>query len=127
MLNVVGHFARKKARNSGPGLAAILATWADYCEYNSLLQGMQYRSNAELDGLDYLAKLEADGICIVENFWSEGECAHGRDEVDRIIEHYPKYVNGNAKADQRVYGANNASKILAKFASDAMLASLASA
>ncbi len=127
MLNVVGHFARKQARNSGPGLAALIATWADYREHESRLRGVQSPPFAKGDGLDYLAKVETDGICIVENFWSEDTCARARDEVDRIIAQYPKYVNGNAKADQRVYGANNASELIATFANDPVLASVASA
>jgi ectoine hydroxylase-related dioxygenase (phytanoyl-CoA dioxygenase family) len=77
--------------------------------------------------LDYLAKVEADGICIVENFWSEETCARARGEVDRVIAQYPKYVNSNAKADQRVYGADNASELIATFSNDPVLASVASA
>lgn len=127
MLNVLGYFARKKARNSGSGLAAVLATWVDYREHESWLHDVKSPPCAQADGLDYLAKVEADGICIVENFWSEETCARARGEVDRVIAQYPKYVNSNAKADQRVYGANNASELIATFANDPMLASVASA
>lgn len=127
MLSLVGHFARKQARNGGPGLAAFLATWAEYREHESWLRGVQSPPVAKGDGVDYLAKVEADGICIVENFWSEEKCARARSEVDRIIAQYPKYVNGNAKADQRVYGANNASELIATFTTDPVLASVASA
>lgn len=127
MMNILGHFARKRARNSGPGLAAFLATWLDYREQETWFHSFQYPLLTKGDSLDYLAKLEADGICIVENFWSEESCARARGEVDRIIEQYPNYVNGNAKADQRVYGANNASELIAAFANDLMLVSVASA
>ena len=127
MLNVVGHFVRKRARSSGPGLAPLLATWFDYREYEAWLYTLQSPPVTKSYGLDYLSKLEAEGICIVENFWSKELCARACREVDRIIEHYPKYVNGNAKADQRVYGANNASELIATFANDMILASVASA
>ena len=127
MLNVVCHFVRKWARSSGPGLAALLATWLDYRAYESWLYTLKSLPIAKSNGLDYLAKLEVEGICVVENFWSEETCAFARSEVDRIIEQYPKYVNGNAKADKRVYGANNASELIAAFANDMILASVASA
>lgn len=127
MLNVVNHFARKLARNSGPGLAALFATWADYRDYEYRLRSMRSPPVAEVAALDHLAKVEADGICIVENFWSEETCARARIEVDRVIVQYPKYVNRNARADQRVYGANNASELIATFANDPVLASVASA
>jgi hypothetical protein len=54
-------------------------------------------------------------------------CARARGEVDRIIAQYPKCLHSSAKADQRVYGANNASELIATFASDQALASVASA
>jgi hypothetical protein len=127
MLNVVGHFARQQARNSGPGLTAFLATWADYREHESRLRGVQSAPVAKGEGLEYLAKLEANGVYIVENFWSQEKCVCARAEVDRIISQYPRFINGSAKADQRVYGANNASELIATFANDAVLASVASA
>ncbi len=127
MLRVVSYFARMQALNSTPGLAALLATWADYRQHETWLRDVKAPSVAEGDALDYLSKVEEDGICIVENYWSEEKCALARSEVDRVIEQYPDYVNANAKADQRVYGANNVSDLLATFANDLVLASVASA
>lgn len=105
----------------------MLATLDDYKQHERWLQGIQSAPKAIGAGEGYLADLEAIGICIVENFWSRETCAVARDEVDRIIAQYPQYVNGNAKADQRVYGANNASQLIARFANDEVLASVASA
>ena len=127
MLRVVSHFARMQAINSTPGLAALLATWADYRQHETWLRDVKAPSVAEGDTLDYLSKVEEDGICIVENYWSNEKCALARSEVDRIIEQYADYVNADAKADQRVYGANNVSDLLATFANDSVLASVASA
>lgn len=127
MLRLVAHLARKRARNGGTGWAPMLATLDDYKQHERWLQGIQSAPKAIGAGEGYLADLEAIGICIVENFWSRETCAVARDEVDRIIAQYPQYVNGNAKADQRVYGANNASQLIARFANDEVLASVASA
>ncbi len=105
----------------------MLATLDDYKQHESWLQSVQPAPKAIGAGEGYLADLEASGICIVQDFWPREACAMARDEVDRIIVEYPKYVNGNAKADQRVYGANNASQLIASFANDEVLASVASA
>lgn len=127
MFRLLAQVARKRARNGGKGWAPILATLDDYKQHERWLQSVQPVPKAIGAGAGYLAQLEATGICIVEDFWSRETCALARDEVDRIIVQYPQYVNGNAKADQRVYGANNASELIARFASDEVLASVASA
>jgi hypothetical protein len=127
MLHTLARVIRKHASNSGSRLIALLATWMDFCRYALRLRGIKSPPLASGYALDYLAKIEIDGICIVENFWSKEECKLAREEVDCVIEMYPNYVNGNAKADQRVYGANNASELLAKFANDPVLTSIASA
>jgi ectoine hydroxylase-related dioxygenase (phytanoyl-CoA dioxygenase family) len=79
------------------------------------------------DARRYLDELEKTGICIVEGFWDPKTCADARAEVDRVIEQYPKFVNGNAKADMRVYGANNASALIAQFAEHPVLRNIATA
>lgn len=127
MFRLLAHVARKRARNGGSGLGARFATRDDYKQHANWLQRVQPPPLAIGKGIGYLAQLEASGICIVEDFWSRETCALARDEVDRIITQYPKYVNENAKADQRVYGANNASQLIARFANDEVLASVASA
>jgi hypothetical protein len=75
----------------------------------------------------YLHELEETGVCIVEGFWDPKTCAAARAEVDRVIEQYPKFVNGNAKADMRVYGANNASALIGQFAEHPVLRNIATA
>ena len=127
MFRLLAHVARKKARNGASGWLSRFATQDDYRQHENWLQSVQPTPKAIGAGVEYLAQLEATGICIVENFWSRETCALGRDEVDRVITQYPKYVNGNAKADQRVYGANNASQLIASFADNAVLTSVASA
>jgi hypothetical protein len=127
MFRLLAHVARKRARNGGRGWMPRLATLNDYKQHESWLQSVTSAPEAIGAGIGYLAQLEAAGICIVEDYWSQETCALARDEVDRIIAQYPKYVNGNAKADQRVYGANNASQLIESFAGDEVLASLASA
>jgi Phytanoyl-CoA dioxygenase (PhyH) len=127
MFRLLAHVARKNARNGGAGWLSRFATRDDYKQHENWLQSVQPIPKAIGAGVGYLAQLEATGICIVENFWSRETCALARDEVDRVIAQYPKYVNGNAKADQRVYGANNASQLIASFADYDVLASVASA
>jgi len=55
------------------------------------------------------------------------DCAKACVEIDRVIAEYPEYVNKNAKADKRVYGANNASTLVDEFAKNEELLSIASA
>jgi hypothetical protein len=127
MLRLLARGARKLAKYGGTGLLPMLATLDDYKQHEKWLQSVQSVPTAIGVGAGYLEQVEAKGICIVEDFWSRETCAAARNEVDRIITQYPQYVNGNAKADQRVYGANNASQIIADFANDEVLASVASA
>jgi hypothetical protein len=106
---------------------ARFVTWADYREFENWLAITPQSVVAAPEGRQYLAELEKSGICIVPGYWSVETCARARAEVDRVIGEYPKYVNGNAKADVRVYGANNGSDLIQEFAQDAMLLEVASA
>ena len=106
---------------------ARLITWADYREFEKWLAITPQAVVAVPEGRQYLAELEKSGIYIVPGYWSAETCERARAEVDRVIEEYPKYVNGNAKADVRVYGANNGSALIQEFAQDPRLLEVASA
>lgn len=129
MFRLLARVARKHARDGGAGWVSRFATLDDYRQHANWLQSVELVPKAIGAGVGHLAELEATGICIVEDFWSRETCALARAEVDRVITQYPRYVNGNgnAKSDQRVYGANNASQLLATFSEDEVLASVASA
>lgn len=116
LMDVVSSFARKLARKNVSDLATVLASWADYCQYEARLD--RIGSTSLLQGVEqeYFADLVADGICIVDGFWDEQTCAQAEAEVDRIISQYPESLHSHAKADQRVYGANNVSNLIDSFA-----------
>ncbi|AKZ61479.1 hypothetical protein F506_01255 [Herbaspirillum hiltneri N3] len=101
-------------------------THADYKSFQAWLRRAPTPPSLAY-GAEYLAEVERNGICIVPDFWSAEKCADARAEIDRVITEYPRYVNGNAKADVRVYGANNASALIDDFAQDARLLAIASA
>ena len=127
MLSKVIFFLRTRATESRLLVVSLLATAVDY-GLHSLWLAFKSRKLIE-DQLEegYQAQLEAHGICIVEKFWDADTCAAAMIEVERVIEQYPQYVNGNAKADFRVYGANNASALLNKFSEHPLLRRIASA
>ena len=106
---------------------ARLATWADYKEFEAWLEASSSLSVATPEGREYLAELDRAGICIIPGYWSAETCERARAEVDRVIKDYPQYVNGNAKADVRGYGANNGSALIQEFAQDSTLLEVASA
>ena len=106
---------------------ARLAAWADYKEFEAWLEASSSLSVATPEGREYLAELDRAGICIIPGYWSAETCERARAEVDRVIKDYPQYVNGNAKADVRVYGANNGSALIQEFAQDSTLLEVASA
>ena len=117
---------RNYAHSSSPGFLPRMATGIDYRNFEKWLKETLQPA---LSGREwnYLDEVEKKGICIVPGFWSVDACAKARAEIDRLIMEYPKYVNGNAKADVRVYGANNASPLIDTFAQDPQLLSIASA
>lgn len=105
----------------------LLVTYADYWLFSLKLTRAPLQLIEDQFGARYHAQLDADGVCIIENFWSAAACAAARTEVERIVEKYPQYVNGNAKADFRVYGANNASALINQFAEHPLLRDVATA
>lgn len=123
----VNSLLRKHASRGARGVVARLATRADYAEFRSWTEAAQ--GPAVLPGKTqaWLDSLERSGICTIPGYWSAAQCAAARDEVERVIAQYPQYVNGNAKADVRVYGANNGSELIQQFAQDEALLSVASA
>jgi len=106
---------------------ARLVTWAEYKKFEARLALTPRSPVANAEGRDYLAELDRSGICIIPGYWGAETCERARAEVDRVIQDYPTYVNGNAKADVRVYGANNGSALIQQFAQDCTLIEVASA
>ncbi len=126
MLGPISSIIRNRARTGAPGLFSRLATRFDYADFGAWLDTAPAVQLSE-EGRRRLSEIERKGICIVPGFWSEQKCQEARAEVDRLIVQYPDYVNPNAKADQRIYGANNASALIASFSDDPELLALASA
>jgi hypothetical protein len=120
------HF-RKLASNKKPGLIARYATRLDYRSHRMELSRKLGERNINKDDLSIVDQLEKLGIVVIPGFWTSEKCDHARQEIDRLILEYPAYVNKNAKADQRIYGANNASPLLDSFGSDPKLLSIATA
>jgi hypothetical protein len=127
MSDLLSAVLRRRARVSGPGLISRLATRADYRAFEAWHAATPALVQPNGSAADHLAELDRSGICIVPNFWSPETCARARAEVERLIVDYPAYVNGNAKSDVRIYGANNASPLIDGFAQDPQLLAIASA
>lgn len=123
----VNSLLRRQASHGAKGVVARLATRADYVEFQSWMG--RTRGSAVTPGKTqtWLESLESSGICVIPGYWDAEQCVAARNEVERVIAQYPQYVNGNAKADVRVYGANNASELIQQFAQDEALLSVASA
>lgn len=115
------------AKKRGKGLAARFATSADYSDFGTWLKSTAQPAEMPSETSVILSTLEREGILILDGFWSAEKCATARLEIDRLIQEYPKYVNGNAKADVRIYGANNASPLIEEFAQDPQLLQIANA
>ena len=112
MYGLVAAVARRWARRGATGWVPAFATRADYRRFEERMRRAVPSTEVAEPFAGYLAEVEANGICVVENFWSPDTCAQARAEVDRVIAQYPQYVNARAKADRRVYGANNASALV---------------
>ena len=123
----VNSLLRKHASQGAKGVVARLATRADYAEFRSWMGAAQVPLVPPGKTRTWLDSLERLGICVIPDYWSAKHCAAARSEVERVITQYPQYVNGNAKADVRVYGANNGSELIQQFAQDEALLSVASA
>lgn len=126
MLERIYSLIRMRAQTSGSGILSRLATRFDYAAFDAWLNATP-RASPTHEGLRRLTEIERCGLCVVPDFWSQTQCQEARGEVDRLIREYPRYINSNAKADQRIYGANNASTLIASFAEDPTLLTLANA
>jgi hypothetical protein len=108
-------------------LLARLATQADYKDFSERMRKSSYSVALSDRAAGMLADVQRDGFRIIENYWSAEECTAARAEIDRIIVEYPDKLHPNAKADRRVYGVNNVSEVLARFANDPDLTAVANA
>lgn len=127
MFDRISSYLRAYARNGKPGAIARLVTDIDYTAHAGLMESSRNKFPARDEDANILAEIEQNGIIVIENFWSEEECSQARNEIDRLIDKYPQYVNKNAKADHRVYGANHASTVIDRFGSDPRLLGIAQA
>lgn len=126
MLGRVASILRKRATGSASQAMTIAATVADYLQFFTSLESPRHTPNLPSEAARILRKLKEDGICVIGGFWGVEACLEARDEVDRILEQYPEYINPNAKADFRIYGANNISNVIASFAKSVLLENVAS-
>lgn len=127
MLSIVINFIRKLAKTNANRLLTIFVSWVDYRQFAARLYDIRSELMAQGVEHEYLYKLEADGICIVPDFWDDNKCAQARAEVDRIISQHQRSLHSVAKADQRIYGANNVSTLIDSFARHSSLERIASA
>jgi hypothetical protein len=74
------------------------------------------------DGDRLLAALRRTGVAAVPGYWTASDCAAGRREVDRLLRAYPDCVQKqSAGADQRLFGVEAVSPLLARFHTDPFL------
>ena len=113
------------ARISSSTSISTLATLIDQRTYQANLKRKPINSNVSDRAAPFLKQLSETGIYVIENYWDNEKCARARNEVDRVIDSYPEHVHLNAKADKRVYGANNVSELIREFSNDELFAEIA--
>lgn len=118
---------RRAARNSHSNSLSALATYIDRKQDQIRLKNNGFKPNLTMLAASYLEQLNKNGICVVENFWDESKCEQAVEDIDRFIKENPEYLHPTAKADKRIYGANNISDQIDEFNRDPLLAQIASA
>lgn len=120
---------RRLAANSNSTLLSLAATYGDYDQFMRRIRPIENKADLRSQtGLvnEALDKLRQTGIHIIEDFWEQETCAEARAEVDRLIEEYPDALHSVAKADFRIYGAENVSALIKQFATDDVLQEISS-
>lgn len=125
--NRITSLIRHAARSSNLNSLSTLATYFDYKDFHAGLKENISGLKVSKQASQYLEQICEHGICIIDNFWGEEKCRQARAEVDRIIDSYPEYVHPSAKADKRVYGANNVSELISEFNTNPLLTEIANA
>ena len=78
------------------------------------------QQRADLDQL--VAAVRKDGVVAISGYWPAQRCAQARSEIDRLIGAFPASVQTHSGgADQRMYGVESASGLLAQFHTDPFL------
>lgn len=77
----------------------------------------------ERDDLNSLfAIVRKEGVVAVPGYWPSDRCAEARIEIDRMINDFPASVQSHSGgADQRMFGVESASTLLAQFHTDPFL------
>ena len=71
---------------------------------------------------EILASIRVTGIAVVPNYWSAGQCAAARAEIDRLIDQYPAAVRAfSGGSDKRMFGVEEVSPLLGEFHNDPFL------
>ena len=123
LLSFVNHFERTFFLS----FLAVVRTYFDYKKFSRNLQNARIKCSVNQLERAYLSSLDTFGVCVVEGFWDEQRCAKARAEVDRVISQFPNALHSSAKADQRVFGANNVSSLIDNFAHHPSLETIATA
>jgi len=116
MLNRSFSLIKRVALRSPSPVLALAGTYWDYMQFARRMREAKVPEVESEVERQYLEQLNAEGICIVEGFWDAQTCANARSEIERIVQQHPDYLHASAKADMRIYGANNASSLIDAFA-----------
>lgn len=118
---------RNHSMNGGSHTQAMIAASIDHLQFFYRLRRKYFTKKVSAKASSIVRQLKKNGIYVIENYWSKDRCFAAINEVDKIIANYPEYVHPHAKADKRVFGANNASELIAEFHSDKLLLEVATA
>lgn len=116
---------REAALSGKSPTLSVLATYIDHKQHQKKCRKIGFNPKVSTDASEYVKEIRKNGICVIENYWNEDQCASAREDTDRLIKEFPEYVHPNAKADKRIYGANNASNIINEFNTDPLLSEVA--
>jgi hypothetical protein len=102
-----------KAGNSTLLVFIQLVTFLDYMSLHTqnFLKHFRYLDLTKFES-SVLQELKKYGIVILPDFFNKNDCLTLINEIEKSLKNYPQFINHGHKADQRIYGCENLSKLI---------------
>lgn len=109
----------KKVLSKNPSLNTKFHTWKHESKYKQ-----DFSKNTKEEKA-LLTQVQENGFAVLSNYFDEDYCKKCRDDIDWMLENKKEFLREDSDFDLRIFGAENLSENIKKFAEDDFFTNLA--
>jgi len=101
-----------------PSRHAAFRTRRDYADHEERRARYDLVAPRSAQARSIVEDLRRHGYHVIRGYWDRAKCEIARAEVDRLLKEHPEFIHPGGKSDQRLFGADALSPLIAEFGND---------